>query len=74
MKIWESILFSMKEAKEHRTRAMSNIVLHMRHLEGECERAIKHIQTTEFHSTEKKKVLKSDPSENQMLQTSTGQE
>lgn len=63
------------EAKEQRTRAMADIMLHMRHLEDECQRAIKHIQTVEFLLREKKKVLKSDPSsENQMTQTSTSQE
>lgn len=62
------------EAKEQRTSAMADIMLHMRHLEDECHRAIKHIQTVELLLREKKKVLKSDPSENQMTQTSASQE
>lgn len=63
------------EDKEQRTHVMADITLHMRHLEDECEQAIKHIQTVEVLLREKKKVLKSElSSENQMTQTSTSQE
>jgi len=45
------------EAKEQRTRAMDDMMLHMRHLEDECQRAIKHIRTVELVIMEKRSSL-----------------
>ena len=64
----------MKEAKELRTNAMADIMFHMRRLEDEFQRAIKHIQNVELLWRKKKKFLKSDPLENQMTQNYASQE
>ena len=51
-------MLSMKEAKEQRTSAMVDIMLHMRHLEDECQRVINHSENVEILLREKKKLLK----------------